>query len=294
MKPASTPMSSLPAPCPDSHLRSWRRSRRWELCGYGVGLDSVDLEAAARLGKWVVSTPGHGTETVAIHTLTLILAGLRRLLEADRAKRSGEWGFTHLRPLHLPGALTIGIVGFGRIGRRVAELSLGVGFAGVLAYDPFAPVDAPGVEPSALSELVTASDVISIHAPGVEGDAPLFDAEMMVTFKPGSILVNCARGSLIDSGALAAALASGAPALAVMDVFPQEPADLTPFTGVLDRMIMTPHMAWYAEESEVAIRRDAAEQARRILSGQRPDHVATMPDEPAPAADPTSEQSRRT
>lgn len=251
---------------------------------YGVGLDSIDLAAAARLGKWVVNTPGHGTEAVALHTVSLILAGLRRLKEADASVRSGAWTFEALRPLHLPEALTAGIIGFGRIGRRVAEMLMALGFSRVLAHDPNAPIDLDGVTPATLDDLVRSSDVVTLHAWGAPAAEPLFGAAMLARCKPGSILVNTARGSHIDSAALARALRAGAPAFAAVDVLPTEPPGEAPFADVADLVMVTPHMAWYAEETEIRTRRAAAEQARRILTGEEPNNVAARPQEGARGA----------
>ena len=145
---------------------------------YGVGVDSVDLDAARRLGICVAYVPDYGSEAVAVHAVTLALAGIRRLREADARVRAGEWGFADLRPLHLPSALTAGVIGYGRIGRRTAELLAGLGFR-VLAHDALAPVPAGGPAASAsLDELLAAADVVSLHAPADPGGAPLLDAAL--------------------------------------------------------------------------------------------------------------------
>ncbi len=243
---------------------------------YGVGVDSIDLDAARRRGLWVVSVPDYGTDAVAVHTVTLVLAALRRLTEADRSLRGGEWGFGHLRPLHLPASLTAGVVGFGRIGRRVAALLRGLGFGRIVAHDAFSAVDEPGVEPIEFATLLGESDVVTLHVPG-DPSAPLLDAGAIGMLKPGSVLVNTARGSLIDAGALAAGLAAGRPAVAALDVFSPEPAQLDVFEAVADRMILTPHMAWYTEETERDLRVKTAQEAGRILTGAEPLHPVVRP-----------------
>jgi D-3-phosphoglycerate dehydrogenase len=206
-----------------------------------------------------------------------MLSGLRRIGEADRTLREGEWSFGSLRPLHLPSSLTAGVVGFGRIGRRVAEHMRDLGFATVMAHDAFAPIQAEWAVAASLQELVAACDVISLHTPGSASGGALFDADLLALCRPGSVLVNTARGSLIDPDALAAALARGAPAVAALDVFSPEPAELAPFTGVLDRMILTPHMAWYTEESERDLRTKAVREALRILDGDEPLNPVVRP-----------------
>lgn len=239
----------------------------------GVGVDTIDLAAARAHGIGVAYVPDYATEAVAQHTLALVLAATRRLTVADRTVRSGGWGLDAVRPVHLPGTLTAGVVGHGRIGARVAQLLRAVGFGRVLAHDPYAPPDAPGVDPSDLDPLLRAADVVTLHVPGTDG-TPLVDATRMSAMRPGSVLVNTARGSLVDVHALAAALRRGAPAVAALDVHATEPPDLTVFDGVTDRLLLTPHMAWYAEESATELRRRAAQEARGALVGDPPVHDA--------------------
>ncbi len=247
---------------------------------YGVGTESVDLDAARRLGIWVARVADYGTEAVATHAVAMALAGVRRLREADHRVRSGEWGFAPLRPLHVPSAMTVGVWGSGRIGRHAAAQFLGLGFR-VLTYDVVAPVDPqPGVATVALDELVESSDVLSLHVPGSPDGTALLDAGTLGRLKPGSILVNTARGTLVDPAALAHGLAQGRPAYAALDVFSGEPPDLTVFAGVEDQLLLSPHMAWYTEESEGDLRTKAAHEARRLLSGERPRDVVVDPTSP--------------
>ncbi len=245
----------------------------------GVGVDSIDLEAAAARRIWVCYVPDYGTESVAIHTVTMILAALRRLPMVDRRIRSGDWGFDEFRPLHLPETLTVGLVGYGRIGRRVGELLSALGFGSILAADPALPVGPaplPGVEVVTLDHLLGAADVVSLHAPP-SGHGPLIGSEELASMKHGSILVNTARGALIDTAALATALSAGAPAVAALDVFPSEPPDPIGFDH-LESMILSPHMAWYTEETELDLRRQGAAEARRILDGEMPLNPVVVPD----------------
>ena len=249
----------------------------------GVGVDTVDLETARALGMWVVSVPDYGTDAVALHTVTLILACLRRLTQADRQMRDGSWGVASLRPLHLPASLTVGLVGFGRIGRRVSQMLNGLGFERFLVADPvieptapkeaFGNLDARVVE---LPELLAATDVVTLHAPP-EAQGHLIGANELRLMKEGSVLINTARGALIDTAALVDSLAGGRPAMAALDVFEREPPDVTLFERVADRLILTPHMSWYTEESELALRRQGAAEARRILQSQPPLHPVVAP-----------------
>jgi D-3-phosphoglycerate dehydrogenase len=244
---------------------------------YGVGSDNVDLVAARRRGIWVVIVPDYGTEAVALHAITLTLACLRKLVVADRIVRTDRWGIAPLRPLHLPESLTAGIVGYGRIGRRVAELFTALGFQRVLATSSIElPID-EGTERSSLPDLLQACDVVTLHTPATADGSALLDRSRLEMMRDGSILVNTARGSLVDTIALVEGLATGRPALAGLDVVDPQPPDMAAFAGVEDRVIFTPHMAWYSEESEYVLRRSAAEEARRLLMGEDPLHPVVTP-----------------
>lgn len=245
---------------------------------YGIGVDSIDLDAARRHGILVARVTDYGAEAVAFHAVTLALAGLRRLPEADRRVHGGAWGFNELRPLHLPSVTTVGIVGFGRIGRQAATMFRGLGFT-VLAHDAFAPVAGrvDGVaDAGTLTDLLAGSDVVSLHVPG--GDGALLGADELARMRPGSVLVNTARGTLVDPVALVAAMATERPRIAALDVHATEPPDLAPFAPVADRLIATPHMAWYTAESETDLRVKAVAEAARILRGERPVDVVVDPE----------------
>ena len=235
---------------------------------YGIGTDSIDLTAAAHHGIAVARVSDYGTEAVAFHAVSLAVALLRRVVEADRGVRAGDWGVAGLRPLHQPSGLTAGVIGFGRIGRQAARYLTGLGMS-VLAHDEYVDVPAAdGVAPSTLADLLARSDVVTLHAPGSPDGSPLLGPEELAQMRPGSLLVNTSRGSLVDVPALVAGLAAGRPAAAALDVFPHEPPDLAVFDAVADRMVFTPHMAWYTEESEVDMRRKAAAEAVRLLRGE--------------------------
>jgi D-3-phosphoglycerate dehydrogenase len=235
---------------------------------YGIGVDSIDLDAARAHGIAVARVSDYGTEAVAFHAVATALALFRRLPEADGGLRGGAWGVADLRPLHLPSASTAGVVGYGRIGRQAATYLRGLGFA-VCAHDEY--VDVPpgdGVAAVPLEKLLETSDVVTLHAPGDPSGRPLLGAAELARMKPGSVLVNTARGSLVDLPALLDGLAAGRPGYAALDVFPSEPVDPAVFAPVADRVLLTPHMAWYTEESEADMRRKAAEEAARLLRGE--------------------------
>lgn len=235
---------------------------------YGIGTDTIDLDAARRLGVAVARVSDYGTEAVAFHAVSMALALVRKLPAADRIVRNGDWGVAGLRPLHLPSSMTAGVVGYGRIGRQAARCFKGVGFA-VCAFDEYAEVPGDdGVTAVSLDELLDRSDIVTLHAPGDISGRPLLDAAELLRMKPGSVLVNTARGSLIDAVALVSALQQGRPAAAALDVFPSEPVDPAIFGPVADRVLLSPHMAWYTEESEADMRRKAAAEALRLLNGE--------------------------
>lgn len=245
---------------------------------YGVGVDSIDLRAASHAGMWVAYVPDYGTEAVATHAVALLLAALRRIVVADRTVKAGGWGIDDLRPLASPGSLTVGIVGAGRIGRRVAELLGPFGFE-LVAHDPYVEVGSslPGVKPVSLDELLEISDVVTLHAPGSPQGVPLLGPAELDRLKQGAVIVNTARGSLIDQDSLVECLRSGAIAAAALDVFENEPPGPA-FDQVADRTILTPHMAWYTEQSEVELRTKAAHEALRLLDGLPPLNIAAAPE----------------
>jgi D-3-phosphoglycerate dehydrogenase / 2-oxoglutarate reductase len=235
---------------------------------YGIGVERIDTAAAAERGIAVARVSDYGTEAVAFHAVATAMTLFRRLPEADAALRGGDWGVAGLRPLHLPSASVAGVIGYGRIGRQAAAYLRGLGFT-VLAYDEYVDVpDGDGVRSASLDEVLRTSDVVTLHTPGDPSGRPLLDAERLARMKPGSILVNTARGSLVDVPALLDGLAAGRPRHAALDVFPSEPVDPSVFGPVADRVLLTPHMAWYTEQSEADMRRKATAEAVRLLRGE--------------------------
>lgn len=235
---------------------------------YGVGVESVDLEAATAAGMWVVNVPDYGTEAVALHTVAMLLASMRRLAEADAIVRTGGWGLDPLRPLHLASATEVGVIGSGRIGRAVAERLLALGFS-VRAHDPDPAAEMPpGVRQVTFEEALDA-DAVTLHLPGAPDGSPLLSRDRLALMRPGAVLVNTSRGSLVDLDALLGALRSGALGAAALDVFPEEPP-ARDLASLGTRVLLSPHMAWYTEESEADLRTKAALEARRVLEGQAP------------------------
>jgi D-3-phosphoglycerate dehydrogenase len=236
---------------------------------YGTGVDAVDLEAARARGIVVTNTPGANAEAVADHAVALILAALRHVAAGDRALRQGDWSSRRGREL---GALTAGVVGFGHIGRGVARrLTDGFGTR-VLAHDPFIEADEvrrAGAEPAALEDLVAGADVVSLHLPA--GGAPLVDAALLARFRPGALLVNTARGSLVDEDALAAALHEGRLGGAALDVLAAEPPQSSPLLHA-PNVLLTPHLGAATVEAADRMGVTAAAEVLRVLRGDAPHH----------------------
>ncbi|TBR22051.1 hydroxyacid dehydrogenase [bacterium] len=221
----------------------------------GTGLDNVDLPAARELGIRVFNTPDAPAPAVAELALALMLAALRRVAEGDRGLRAGRW---ERLPGGLLGARTVGVVGYGRVGRRVAALCRAFGST-VLAHDPV-PFSDAAVRAVGLEELLAEADVVTLHA---AGSGRLLDAPRLARMKKGAVLVNTARGGLVDEEALAAALRSGALSGAGLDVFESEP-----YAGPLKDLpnaVLTPHIGSAAAECRGRMELEAAENLVRGL-----------------------------
>jgi D-3-phosphoglycerate dehydrogenase len=242
---------------------------------YGTGYDSVDLTAAQERGIVVTNTPGANVEAVADHAVGLMLASLRHIVAGDRAVRDGARPPLRGREL---GALTVGIVGFGGIGRAVARRLTGGFGSTVVAYDPYVPpgrVREAGVEAVAsLDELAPVADVLSLHMPG--GAGPVVDEAFLGRMKPGAVLVNTARGDLVDEGAVAAALRSGRLGGAAVDVLASETSRASPLLGAPNAVI-TPHVAAQTAEAIDRMGVGAAGEVVRVLRGERPLHPVVLP-----------------
>ncbi len=237
---------------------------------YGIGVDNIDLEAARQAGITVTNVPDYSVQEVAAHSLALILSLARKLPRADALVREGKWGIEHLRPIRRLSELTFGLVGFGRIARQLGA-SIGSLGGNLLVSDPYLqPAD--GLPPVvSLDELVAGSDVISIHAPATPETRGMFDAERISRMRPGAILINTSRGPLVVLDDLIAALRSGHLGGAALDVFEQEPPDPARLQDV-PNLLVSPHMAYYSEESLQESQRKAAGQVVKVLMGLEPDY----------------------
>lgn len=253
-------------------------SRCRVICQYGAGYDAVDVEAAAAAGIVVAHTPEYCVDELADHTLALILAVARKIAWYSRETRAGGWDYAGGRPMRRLRGATLGLVGVGRVGSAVAERARALGMSCVASDPGRAPDDlrAEGLEPVALDELLERSHVVSLHAPLNAATERMIDAARIGRMREGAILVNTARGALVDAGALADAVRGGRLAGAGLDVLPHEPPGPEEAALVaLDEVVVTPHAGFLSVDSLRAVQTDAAREVARVLAGDAPLHPVT-------------------
>jgi glyoxylate reductase len=241
------------------------------LASYGVGVNHLDLAACRRRGLLVTNTPGVVTEATAEHTLALLLAAARRVSEGDRAIRRGDWAAvdpSYLLGTELTGKL-LGLVGFGRIGQAVARRAAAFGLG--IAYASPREVAFPAARRLPLEALLAEADLISLHCPLTPATENLLSRERLALMKPGAILVNTARGAVVDDGALVEALAGGRLAAAALDVFRDEPAVPAAYLA-LENVVLTPHLGSGTRETRGAMAAMVFEEVERVARGEPPRH----------------------
>lgn len=238
---------------------------------YGIGVDNIDQAAARERRIMVGNVPDYGTDEVATQAVALALAVVRRLRLHDREVRAGRWSTGVLQPMHRLRGGTLGLIGYGRIACMTHTMLAGFGFARVMAHDPQAEMPS-GVEAAEVDAICQTADLISLHAPLTRETQQLIDARRLALMKPTAILVNTARGGLVDLDALYAALAAGRILGAGLDVFDPEPPDPAHPIFSLDNIVVTNHIGWYSEESMRDLQRLAAEEVVRVLRGDPPRH----------------------
>ena len=239
---------------------------------WGIGVDKIDLEGAEREGVYVAITAGSNAGAVAEHTVMLILAALRRLALADQSMREGKWIYTELRPLcrKLSGK-TVGILGFGNIGRNVAQRLQGFDVE-VIYHDPFrAPEEVEkrlNATYVSFDELMKRSDILTLHCPGGEANHHIINATNLAKMKRGSVLVNCARGDVVDEEAMVAALHSGQLLAAGLDAFEPEPLPASSKLTKLDNVVLTPHTAGSVLDNVAPVAQHAFNNMLRMIRGE--------------------------
>ncbi len=240
---------------------------------YGVGYDNVDVEAATRRGIWVTFVPDYCFEEVADHALALLLCCIRKVGYKDRMIREGKWNLHRDQPCHRVEGKTLGILGYGNAAHTLLRKVSGLGFGRVLMCDPYvraSTIKAAGAEPVELPVLLGQSDYISVHVPLTPETRHMIGRAELALVKPGAILINTARGPVLDENALADALASGRLGGAGLDVFETEPLPAASPLRKLDTVIFTDHAGWYSEESVVELKTKAARNVAAVLAGGRP------------------------
>jgi D-3-phosphoglycerate dehydrogenase len=245
---------------------------------YGTGVDIVDVDAATQRGIQVTNAPNEWcADEVADHAVTLWLAAARKICHYDRETRQGVWKWQTGQPIGRLRGRVFGLLSFGSIARSIADKVKAFGVQ-VWSHDPFMPDDdirARGVRPVSLDELVAGSDYLIIQSPLTADTRGLFDEDRLRQMKRSAILVNTARGPIVEDGALYRALEEGWIAGAALDDIEEEPAKQRDWRAdnplfQLDNVIITPHAAYYSEESIATVRQIAANEVVRVLSGQRP------------------------
>lgn len=234
----------------------------------GVGLDNIDLEAAKERGIKVVNSPGASSRSVAELAVGLMFAVARKIAFADRKMREGVWAKKQCMGIELEGK-TIGVIGFGRIGYEVAKIANALGMK-VLLYDPYPNEERAkevGGTFTSLEELLRESDVVTLHVPLVDATYHLINEERLKLMKPTAILINAARGAVVDTEALVKALKEGWIAGAGLDVFEEEPLPADHPLTKLDNVVLTPHIGASTEEAQMRAGVQVAEQIVEILKG---------------------------
>ncbi|HKQ38868.1 MAG TPA: C-terminal binding protein [Verrucomicrobiae bacterium] len=251
-------------------IRRFRRAKG--LVRYGIGIDNVDLAAATAAGIIVGHVPAYCLDEVSTHAIALLLACIRKLPAMRERMRRGEWDVHRVDPIYRVAGKTLGIVGFGKLGKTVARKLAGWDLR-LLAVDPFAE-PAHGVELVDLATLCRESDFISLHAPLLPETRHMISHAQFALMKPGVILVNTARGPVLDTHGLLAAIESGKVGHAALDVFEEEPLPANSPLRSHPKILVTDHMAWYSEESQTEMQRTAAEEIATICSGRLPGSIA--------------------
>ncbi|MQA06336.1 MAG: C-terminal binding protein [Streptosporangiales bacterium] len=237
---------------------------------YGIGVDNVDLAAAATAGIAVTNVPDYCVEEVASHTVGLVLSLVRRIPAGDAIVRAGGWGIGELGELHRVSGLTVGLLGYGKIARLVSAVLRPLGVP-VAVYDPYVTTPEGDDRLVDLDELLATSDAVCVHCPLTPETRGLLDAKRLATMKPGAYLVNTSRGPIVVLDDLVAALRAGTLAGAALDVFDQEPPPVDTVRAT-PNLLATPHSAFYSVEAVQESQRKAATQVVKAIAGEPLDY----------------------
>ena len=250
-----------------------RELKRCKVIGrFGLGVDNIDIPAAGALGITVTYVPDYCMQEVSDHAMALLLSLVRKVPLSNKLVQSGRWEVPPVVPIHRLSGRVFGLVGFGNIPRTLAPKAKAFGLR-VVTHDPYVPADVlgkAGVESVGFDELLAMSDFVSIHAPLLPATRGLFNAEVFRKMKKGALLINTARGPLVDETALIAALDSGYLGGAALDVVTTEPLAQDSKLLGRDNVILTPHTAFYSVEALDELQTKCATDVARVLSGEQP------------------------
>lgn len=236
---------------------------------YGVGVDTIDIPAATRHGIQVGNVPDYGMNEVADHAIALAMSMIRKTIEMNAFTKNQKWDYTRAIPIHRFSEMTVGVIGLGRIGRNFAQKMHALGFK-VIGTDPYfkaTPETDAYVKPVSMEDVITQSDVISLHCPA-DGNMNLFCAETFKKMKNTAILINVARGGIINEEDLDQALTDGEIGGAALDCMLGEPVSKDSPLFRHENLVVTPHMAWYSQEAAQELKRKVAEESVRFARGE--------------------------
>jgi len=239
---------------------------------FGLGVDNIDIKAAAELGISVNYVPDYCMHEVSDHAMALLLALGRKIPLSNKLVQAGRWEMPAVVPIHRLTGRVLGLVGFGNIPRALAPKAKAFGLR-VVTHDPYVAPEAlaaAGVESVGFDRLLEISDFVSIHAPLIPATRGLFNAQVFAKMKPGAVLINTARGPLVDEDALIAALDSGRLGGAALDVVAVEPLAKDSKLLGRDNVIVSPHTAFYSVEALAELQTKCAADVARVLSGEKP------------------------
>ena len=238
---------------------------------YGIGVDTIDIPAATRHGIMVANVPDYCQEEVADHTTGLLLALARKIVLSNKRVKNGEWDLSYLKPLARLKGQTVGFLGFGRIARLVAKRLTSFGM-NLIFYDPYIQENVvENARKVTLEEALRQGEFLLIHTPETEETRHLLNRERFALMKRTACIINTARGGVIETSALIESLQSGRLAGAALDVIEGIPP-ITPDHPLsqMDNVILTPHSAFYSEDSMINLQIKAAQEVARVISGERP------------------------
>jgi D-3-phosphoglycerate dehydrogenase len=239
---------------------------------FGLGVDNIDIKAAAALGISVTYVPDYCMHEVSDHAIALLLALARKITLSNKLVQSGRWEMSAMVPIHRLAGQVLGLIGFGNIPRALAPKAKALGLR-VVAHDPYVARESlasAGVEGMSFDDLLALSDFVSIHAPLTPATRGLLNSQAFGKMKRGALLINTARGPLVDEDALIAALDSGRLGGAALDVVATEPLEVSSKLIGRDNVILTPHTAFYSVEALNELQTKCASDVARVLCGEAP------------------------